>query len=137
MQEMLENILCIVCAWRQCTVRWQDLWILFVRFVWFSILKIQVKLALTVIRDSIWFNVCLGVKIRTFFYHILINEILFFIKSESIFRKNVATHLYLLQGTFNSGLPEIRKKDTWRIQRRSFILEIILTKNAEAAKWGN
>ena len=51
-------------------------------------------------------------KIRTFFYHILSNEILFLTKSESIFRKNIATYLYLLQGIFNSGLPEIRKKGT-------------------------
>ena len=28
------------------------------------------------------------------------------------FVKNIATYLYLLQGIFNSGLPEIRKKGT-------------------------
>ena len=67
--KLAKYILCVVCAWREGTVRWQDLWILFVRFVWFSILKIQVKLALTVIRDLISLihtYVCLGVKIRTF-----------------------------------------------------------------------
>ena len=50
--------------------------------------------------------------VESHIYHILSNEILFLTKSESISRKNIATYLYLLQGIFNSGLPEIRKKGT-------------------------